>query len=241
MRLPLAACALSLALLACKDELDQPTPAPGEGPEVAVVYERGPHLVQCAAPAITLAQSAAKLTGAGIPVLRSSCGSATGVFYPTVCGAGTAEILVHNIPAGRLPAATAAGLAPADSLVDDTRGTSWQRFRCDGYQAYRDLAAQTAACAQTRNRLLRIDHRTEGSTDLVLLDQAGTCADAAYRQVLYGATMTDVLCSNAQTIAGPVKRCPVAQHAGVFDTILANIGAADLGLGSAYIVVDITQ
>lgn len=241
MRIPFTACALSLLLVACKDDLEPPTQAPGETPDVAVVYERGPHLAQCAAPAITLGQSTAKLTQAGITALRSSCGSATGVFYPTVCGAGTAEILVHNIPADRLPAATAAGFASVDALVDAARGTSWQRFRCDGYQAYRDIAMQTAGCAQTRNRLLRIDHRTQGDTDLVLLDQAGTCADAAYRQVLYGATPANVLCSNAQTIAGPVKNCAATQYTSLFDTILANSGAADLGLGPEYVVVAITQ
>jgi hypothetical protein len=72
------------------------------------------------------------------------------------------------------------------------------------------------------------------NADEVLLDQAGNCADAGYQQVLFGDTGDDVLCSNADSIAGPRKSCPAAAHEGMFETILANLGKADLGLGSGY-------
>lgn len=241
MRVPAAAFMFAFTLMACRDDLAPPPQAPGEVADVAVVHEHGPHLAQCAPPATTLPQSAAKLSLAGVQVLRSSCGIQTGVFHPTVCGAGTGEIIVHNIPMPQLSAARAAGFQPTAMLVDVARGTGWARFRCEGYQAFRDVALQTSGCAQTRNRLLRIDHQTQGTTDLILLDQAGTCADAAYQQVLYGASPGDVLCSNVQTIAGPVKNCPAAQYAGLFDTIIDNLDKTDLGLGPDYRIQEIIQ
>lgn len=242
MRVQIAACVLSAALVACSDE-DQTSPAqaPGQTAEVAVVYEAGPHVAQCAAPAVSLAQSTAKLTQAGIQALRSSCGGIAGVAYPAVCGAPTGEILVHNIPTASLAAAKAAGFESAETLVNTQRGTGWRRFRCEGYQPFKDIAAQGSMCAGTRNRLLSIDHPTQGSMDLILLDQAGNCADAAYRQVLYGASASEILCSNAQTIAGPRKSCPVAEYAAMFDTIITNLDKVDLGLGAPYAVVEIAQ
>lgn len=241
MRIPVAACVLVLPLIACKDDLDPRPPVPGEATDVTVVHERGPRLAQCEAPVISLPQSASRLALAGVQVLRSSCGMETGVFHPAVCGAGMSEILVHNIPAEQLPAALAAGFSSIDALVDAARGTGWKRLRCEGYQAFKDVATQTSGCAQTRNRLLSIDHATLGTFDLILLDQAGTCADAAYRQVLYGASPAAMLCSNTQTIAGPARNCPAEQYARMFDKIIDNLDEPDLGLGPDYIVQEIIQ
>src|SRR5689334_22232323 len=110
MRVQIAACVLSAALVACSDDVQtSPAQAPGQTAEVTVVYEAGPHVAQCAAPAVSLAQSTVKLTQAGIQALRSSCGGIAGVAYPAVCGAPTGEILVHNIPTASLAAAKAAG------------------------------------------------------------------------------------------------------------------------------------
>jgi hypothetical protein len=201
-----------------------------DGPEV-VVYEAGPRLRQCEAAAVTLPQSAAKLAQAGIPVRTSSCGVRTGIAFPAVCGAGTGEILLHNIATARLAAAEAAGFHAAATLVNGTAG--WQRMHCGGYQAFLDLARQSS-CAQTRNRVLTINHNEQLDAELILIDQLGTCSDAAYRQLLLGETVNDVLCSNEQTIAGPVKRCPATRYASLFDIIIANLDKADLGLGPGY-------
>ncbi len=238
MRILIAVCIAGAALLGCKDDEDmaQPTPAPIQaGPEV-VVYEAGPMLTQCTAPAITLPQSAAKLTQAGIAVRVSSCGVMEGVAFPTVCGAGTGQILLHNIPEGRQTQAEALGFRAADSLVDDARRTGWRRTHCGGHQPFLDFARNSANCAQTKNRVLLINSRTRLDRELVLVDQAGTCADAAYRQLLLGDTVDEVLCSHEQTIAGPFKRCTATAYAALFDTVIANLNTADLGLGPDYAV-----
>jgi hypothetical protein len=163
----------------------------------------------------------------------------TGVAFPAVCGAGTTEILVHDIPASRLQSAEARGFRSVETLVNTARGTGWRRISCGGYRPFVDLARQSSGCAQTRNRLLTINHPVQLDLELILLDQRGTCADAAYRQLLLGESVDDVLCSNAQTIAGPAKQCRVARYAGIFDTIIANLDKADLGLGTGFEIAEI--
>jgi hypothetical protein len=239
MRTLLAICVMAAALAACTEDDSSlvPEPAPS-GPE-AVVFENGPALAQCAAPALTVSQSAAKLEGVGIPVRTSSCGVRTGVAYPAVCGAPTGQIILHNIPLAALTAAQVTGFHPAQGLVDTTRGTGWQRRSCQSRNELFDLARQSAGCANTRNRLIFITHPTRLDIEIVLLDQAGTCADANFRQRLYGETAADLLCSHAQSIAGPVKSCAVPSYAGLFDTMIANLDQPDLGLGQGYEVWEI--
>lgn len=200
----------------------------------ALVFESGPRLAQCEAPAITPQQSAAKLTQAGIDVHATSCGMRTGVAYAAVCGGGTPDIILHDIPAGAVAEAGALGFLPADGLVDAARQTGWQRIPCSGLNGFRELALTTAGCAQTRNRLLLITAPTAPDEQLVLLDQAGNCADAAYRQVLFGDSVDEVLCTNHDSIAGPMKHCDAPEHADLFDTILANLDKPDLGLGAGH-------
>lgn len=239
MRAFTAAGLLGVILAACSgDEMNPPT-APGQTDSDAVVYEAGPRLAQCAAPAITLSQSAAKLSQASIEVRSSSCAIRTGVAFPAMCGAGTGEILVHNIPASGVSGAESRGFRAVETLVDAGSRTGWRRIHCDGYQRFIDLAKPTPNCAGTRNRLLSINHPVLLDAELVLLDQAGNCADAAYRQLLMGETVDDVLCSNAQTFAGVVKKCAAPRYAALFDTIIANLDKSDLGLGAGYEITPI--
>ena len=85
---------------------------------------------------------------------------------------------------------------------------------------------QGASCAATRNRLFVIDQK------MVFSDIADfSCADASYSRVLYGATPQDVLCSAADSIAGPRISCVDAASRTLFDTILKNLDQPDLGLG----------
>ena len=96
-----------------------------------------------------------------------------------------------------------------------------------------DFVALTvnANCANTRNRLFVIDAK------YVLWDKAGTCADAAYSQTLFGRTPQSVLCTNSDTIAGPRSSCTDQQYASLFQTILGNLDKPDLGLGSSHRLV----
>ena len=239
MRPLIAIIALAAVLTACSEGDASLIPTPGpSGPE-AVVFENGPALAQCAAPALTVSQSAAKLEGAGIPVRTSSCGVRTGVAYPAVCGAPTGQLILHNIPTSSLSTAQAAGFYPAQGLVDAPRGIGWRRVSCQSRNALFELARQSAGCANIRNRLLFISHPDKLDIEIVLLDQAGTCADADFRQRLFGETVNDLLCSNAQSIAGPVKNCAVPAYASLFDTMIANLAKADLGLGEGYEVAEV--
>jgi len=228
MRVRLMLGVFGLAAAACMDDgMISPPPEAGVG-EVEV-YESGPHLAQCAPPAITRTQSAAKLTSAGVEVRSSSCGYKEGVVFPAVCGAGTGEILLHVIPSSRLADARATGFTPAEELEH-----GWRRTSCPQYLHAIEVAQASTSCAQTRNRVVLIQDNLKPDDRVVLLDQAGTCPDAAYRQVLFGKDGDNELCSNADSIAGPRKRCSAPSRAAMFDTILANLDRPDLGLGSGY-------
>jgi hypothetical protein len=96
--------------------------------------------------------------------------------------------------------------------------------------------AQGAACSDKLNRLYIIDNAQ------VFWDVAGSCADASYSQVLYGATPELKRCSSADSIAGPRTSCADERYRDTFDTIVKNRDKADLGLGAAHKieVVDLT-
>lgn len=231
MRATLMLCVIGITGAACMNDGSAPPTAPGI--HEAIVFEHGPHVAQCAPPAVTRVQSAAKLTSAGVEVRRSSCGVIEGVFFPAVCGAGTGEILVHDIPATGLAAAKAAGFTSVDELDD------WRRVSCAPYLHAIEVAQGSTACVDIRNRVLQIQDGLNPDDRVVLLDQAGNCADAGYRQVLFGDGGDRVLCSISDSIAGPQKSCPVPSRAGMFDTILQNLAQPDLGLGSRFQVMQV--
>lgn len=233
MRAAVMLSVLGIALAGCGEEGVPPPQAPGLN-EV-VVYAAGPRVAQCEPVAVTRTQSAAKLTTAGIEVRRSSCGNFEGRAYPAVCGAPTGEILLHDIPASGLEAARAAGFESADELEEPGGGTGWRRAACPHYLHAIELAQATTSCAETRNRVFSIQGN---GMSFSLLDQAGLCADAGYRQILFGDAGDNELCSNADSIAGPRKSCAAAAYTAMFDAILANLDKDDLGLGAGYFVIE---
>jgi hypothetical protein len=86
--------------------------------------------------------------------------------------------------------------------------------------------AKNQDCANVRNRYYLIDNQ------YVFQDKAGACGDMSYARVLYGATPNEVLCSEADSIAGPQIKCDAAFRS-LFDTINANRNSANLGLGTS--------
>lgn len=92
--------------------------------------------------------------------------------------------------------------------------------------SFTELALQ-APCADVSNRFYVINQK------FVFRDAAGHCADGAWARTLYGATPQDVVCSERDSIAGPVSSCDPAFRA-LFGQIDRNRDKADLGLGSAY-------
>jgi hypothetical protein len=90
--------------------------------------------------------------------------------------------------------------------------------------------AHAASCAENRNRLFIIDGKQ------VFWDRAGNCPDLSYEQALYGATPQDLLCSHADSIAGPQTACKDESARALFDTIVENAALDDLGIGFAHTV-----
>lgn len=88
--------------------------------------------------------------------------------------------------------------------------------------------AQNDTCADIRNRLFVIDNR------YVFAERAGNCADASYSYSLYGSSPEPVLCSQADSIAGPRVSCTDDTAKALFDVIVKHLDAADLGLGSGH-------
>lgn len=85
-----------------------------------------------------------------------------------------------------------------------------------------------ASCANLKNRLFLIDQK------YVMWDKSGSCADASYTQNLYGNSPQNLLCSHADSIAGPRTTCTDTAVESLFKTIIQNLDKADLGLGSTH-------
>lgn len=114
--------ALGIVLAGCDEDT-------GLVPGRTLVYESSGRL-QCEAGGLTPQQSAMKLAAADIKALASSCGVVTGVAYPAVCGAGTGDILLHEIRTADLPAAHQLGFATADSLRTGS-SIDYQQVDCE--------------------------------------------------------------------------------------------------------------
>ena len=92
------------------------------------------------------------------------------------------------------------------------------------------LMAANATCADTRNRLFLIDD------EQVFWDRAGTCIDAGFAQTLYGSTTSTVLSEHYDSVAGPMTVYEDENYRFMFDTMVANLDAANLGLGQEHSV-----
>jgi hypothetical protein len=94
--------------------------------------------------------------------------------------------------------------------------------------------AQNATCADTRNWLFLVDDQQ------VFWDRAGTCADAGFSQTHYGTTTNTVLSEHYDSVAGPVTQYQDENYRVMFDTMVANLDAADLGLGQGHSVQSVS-
>lgn len=99
--------------------------------QTVTVYEAGPVVTQCSEPTVTLEQSAARLDAANVEILRSSCGVMKGMMFPSVCGAATGQILLHDVRGSSLATAKSMGFSNAADLPEDAdSGSGWERSRC---------------------------------------------------------------------------------------------------------------
>jgi hypothetical protein len=137
------------------------------------------------------------------------------------CGGGGAAM--HDQQAGQSPASADPTPTPTPTPTPPTTTTG------PAIAPFADMAHK-ASCSDFRNRLFIIDGKQ------VFWDRAGNCPDMSYQQVLYGATPQDVLCSRADSIAGPLAVCKDESARPLFDAIVQNIGSDDLGLGFSHTV-----
>lgn len=131
------------------------------------------------------------------------------------CGGGAADM--HSQQAGEGPVSATPPPLPAPTPAGPD------------IAAFADMA-QKASCAENRNRLFIIDGKQ------VFWDHAGNCPDMSYEQVLYGATPQDVLCSHADSIAGPQTSCKDDSLRPLFDTILKSSDTDSLGIAASHTV-----
>jgi hypothetical protein len=128
----LAVCALGASLSGCGGEGDAAdSPIERLRPGNTVVFE-GRGRLQCDfTGGMTPAQSAMKLTAAGVDVLRSGCGAMTGVAFPAVCGGASGELLLHEIREENLDTAERLGFVQAEELVDRRAETGYAWVNCE--------------------------------------------------------------------------------------------------------------
>jgi hypothetical protein len=139
----------------------------------------------------------------------------------TACGGGSADM--HSQQAGSGP--VSADPTPAPTPTPTPTPTPGLQ----GVAAFADMAHK-AICTDFKNRLVLIDGKQ------VFWDRAGNCPDMGYEQVLYGASPQDVLCSRADSIAGPQTGCKDESARPLFDVILQNLDKDDLGIGFSHTV-----
>lgn len=94
-------------------------------------------------------------------------------------------------------------------------------------QPFLDLI-ENAPCTDGANRLFVIDKR------YVYWDRGPGCQDQVQR--LYGDSVDRLLCVQAMSPAGPYTNCSDPTVRSLFDIILANRQAGDLGLGAGHVV-----
>ncbi len=90
--------------------------------------------------------------------------------------------------------------------------------------------ARQSPCVDIRNRLFVVDHV------LVFWEREGHCPDNSYGETLFGQTVNDVLCEFHDSIAGPVKDCPVPSYQDMFEIMIGHLDEPDLGLGPGHTV-----
>ncbi len=109
-----------ILLSACSNDSENNRPYNG-GDDAAIsatVFEQK-QSIQCGSSGLSVDQSAQTLITAGIDVLNSECANDNLMAVPSVCGAATSEILVHEIPSQNLVDAEAVGFTSTDDIDDD--------------------------------------------------------------------------------------------------------------------------
>jgi hypothetical protein len=93
--------------------------------------------------------------------------------------------------------------------------------------------ASNATCADITNELFVIDNQ------IVFWAIEGNCLDASYAYTLFGNTPNEILCKRYDSIAGPREQYYDEGYQEIFQIIIDNLNADDLGLGGNHKVTEI--
>ena len=93
--------------------------------------------------------------------------------------------------------------------------------------------ASNATCADITNELFVIDNQ------IVFWATEGNCPDASYAYTLFGSTPNEILCKRYDSIAGPQEQYYDEDYQEIFQSIINNLDADDLGLGGNHKVTEI--
>lgn len=97
---------------------------------------------------------------------------------------------------------------------------------------FRNMASN-ATCSDIDNKLYIIDNQ------LVFWITEGNCADASYSYTLFGSNPDEILCKKFDSIIGPQEQCFDDEFQEIFQIILDNLDAYDLGLENNHQVSEI--
>ena len=93
--------------------------------------------------------------------------------------------------------------------------------------------ATNATCADITNELFVIDNQ------IVFWATEGNCPDASYAYTLFGSTPKEILCKRYDSIAGPQEQYYDEGYQEIFQSIINNLNADDLGLEGNHKVTEI--
>ncbi|MFE3845420.1 hypothetical protein ACFL1L_00980 [Thermoplasmatota archaeon] len=97
---------------------------------------------------------------------------------------------------------------------------------------FRDMA-KNASCSDIANKLFVIDNQ------MVFWIIEGNCPDASYSYTLFGNNPDEILCKKFDSIAGPQEQCLNDDSQEIFQIIIDNIDADNLGLNTNYKITEI--
>jgi hypothetical protein len=101
-----------------------------------------------------------------------------------------------------------------------------------GLDVFKNMASN-ATCSDITNKLFVIDNQ------MVFWITEGICPDASYVYTLFGITPDEVLCKRFDSIAGPQEQCNDEDFREIFQIIVDNLDADDLGLDVNHIVTEV--
>ena len=128
---------LIFALAGCSsDNTNSPADIAEEvdAPQENIIVYISKGSTQCNNDGLSEEASTQSLVDVGIDVLETYCGRTTELDFPTVCGAGTGEIIAHEIREVNLESAIEEGYQDIESLIDEENMLSYEINECTNSQ-----------------------------------------------------------------------------------------------------------